>query len=169
MDASTVPTVGSRPSPVRRGNIPRLQKRAKAFSRNAAKVKARTENGIRVPKKTEDKTLAFRKIAWVEKIKVHLQKIKYRIIIGFNSSRLFCHFYSGREQRAELKDSIDIARRQLNILHNQQSRRDNFERAQENIQDGQYKEAIVAGCKAMTAGLREGWGKVAQQLKTDLG
>ncbi len=152
--------------PVNRGKVSRLRRRAEAFSRNAEQLNGRTTRGMQEARKTQEIPLSSRKVAWVEKVKIHLQKIKHRVIIGFNNMRLFCHFYSGQQNRAELKRSIDISKRQLEILNNQQDCRDNIQRARENFEDGQYKAAAKDACRAIVAGAREGFGRVANQLDT---
>jgi len=119
---------------------------------------------MRAVRETQETTLSSRKVALVEKVITCLQKIKHRVIIGFNNMRLFFHFYSGQQKRAELKRSIALSKRELTVLDNQQNRRDNFARAQENFQDGRYGAAAKDTCRAITAGVREGFGRVVNQL-----
>ena len=155
------------------GKSGKLAKAAEGFNKTVRELNQQTVE-VTSPKKVdsteassgpEEKSLFSRKVTWMEKIVVQLQRFKHKITIGFNNFRLSCHLYKGREERSALKRAIDVEQSELDYLNNKINAEANLEKARENFEDGNYVSALGDGANAAAAALKAGFHNVAADFK----
>ena len=156
-----------------KGKSDKLAKAAEGFGKtvtelNQKVVEAKSQKKVDSTEafsEPEEKSLFSRKVAWMEKIAVQLQRFKHKITIGFNNFRLSCHLYKGREERRELKRTIDVVQSELDYLNNRINAEANLDKARENFEDGNYRTAFGNGVTAAAAALKAGLHNVAADFK----
>ena len=155
------------------GKSRELAKAAQGFSKTVTELNQQVVEA-KSPKKVdsteafsgpEEKSLFSRKVTWMEKIAVQLQRFKHKVTIGFNNFRLSCHLYKGREERRELKRTIDAEQSELDYLNNRINAEANLDKARENFEDGNYRTAFGNGVSAAAAALKAGLHNVAADFK----
>ncbi len=156
----------------KKGKSDRLAEAARGFGKTVTEfnqnVEAKSQTKVDSTEATsgpEEKSLFSRKVTWMEKIAVQLQRFKHKITIGFNNFRLSCHLYKGPEERSALKRTIDVEQSELNYLNNMINAQDNLEKARENYEDGNYVSALGDGANAAAAALKAGFHNVAAEFK----
>lgn len=139
---------------VRKKGRVNIRHRARVFNRSAHKVHASrvTKPGVRT---IEGKDLSSRKIVWLE-------KMKHRWNIFACSFRLVFHIYLDNKGRADLKDSREASKTELNILNQKEVRQHNVSKLHEELFDGQYKEAARRAKNAGVAAIKEGRSRFLQ-------
>lgn len=156
-----------------KGKSGKLAQAAEGFNKTVRELNQQTVE-VTSPKKVDsteassgpqEKSLFSRKVTWMEKIAVQLQRFKHKITIGFNNFRLSCHLYKGREERSALKRTIDVEQSELDYLNNKINAEANLEKARENFEDGNYVSALGDGANAAAAALKAGFHNVAADLK----
>ncbi len=133
---------------VRKNGRVNIGQRARVFNRSAHKVHASrvTKPEVRT---IEGKDLSSRKIVWLE-------KMKHRWNVFACSFRLVFHIYLDDKGRADLKDSREASKTELNILNQKEVRQHNVSKLQEELADGQYAEAARRAKDASMAAIEEG-------------
>ena len=156
-----------------KGKSGKLAQAAEGFNKTVRELNQQTVE-VTSPKKVDstaassgpqEKSLFSRKVSWMEKIAVQLQRFKHKITIGFNNFRLSCHLYKGREERSALKRTIDVEQSELDYLNNKINAEANLEKARENFEDGNYVSALGDGANAAAAALKAGFHNVAADFK----
>lgn len=110
-----------------------LKRMATVFLRNAEQLDASATQGIQEDGKTQATRFSSRKVFRRERITIRLQKVKHRLMIGFNSLRLSCHLYHGQQQQVRLNHSISASTRELEKLNDRLIRRETLDLNQENF------------------------------------
>ena len=135
------------------------RRNAKVFNRNA---KAKKIHATKTPKPerraVDGKDLSSRKIVWLEKVKHYLNIFACNVLLKL-------HIYRDQEERADLKESINDSKNELNKLNNKEARQQNVAKMKEELEDGQYVEAARRAKDAGKAAFGEGKSRLWKWLR----